>query len=1039
MASSSAIIDHSPHHPQPAAPIATASNVVLIDNYDSFTWNVYQYLVLEGATATVIRNDKVTLDALITLQPTQLVVSPGPGHPATDSGISRAAIKHFAGKIPIFGVCMGQQCIFDVFGGTVESAGEILHGKTSPLAHDERGVYAGLAQHLPVTRYHSLAGTAGSLPPSLEVTSWIAKPDGSRGVIMGVRHKEYTVEGVQFHPESILSADGRAMVRNFLLMRGGTWAENEALQKAGATQAPAPAPASSTAAPSKSTNILQQIYARRRERVAAQREIPSQRLEDLQAAYDAGAAPPALSLVDRLRQSPFPVALMAEIKRASPSKGVFAIDIRAPEQARTYAQAGASVISVLTEPDWFKGSIEDLRAVRAVLQHMPDRPAILRKEFIFDEYQILEARLAGADTVLLIVKMLDDATLARLYKYSQSLGMEPLVEVQNAEEMTRAVQQLGAKVIGVNNRNLESFEVDLKTTSRLRSMVPADTILCALSGINTRADVVENEKDGVNAVLVGEAIMRAADPAQFIRQLCSGAVPSSSSSSSSSSRTHPLLVKICGTRSAEAALEAARSGADMVGMILVPGTKRFVSDETALAISKALRDFEEEATSTTTTTTTPTPTTTTHIATDFFAQARTSFSRQQNRRPLLVGVFMNQPLDYVLAKQKLYNLDVVQLHGHEPVEWGRQIPVPVVHKFGPGEAGISQRGFHAATLLDSGSGSGTQLEVSAVLAEAARDPSLSFLFAGGLTPANVSSVLAALDQGNGGGVVARHVLGVDTSSGVETDGKQDLAKIRAFVQAAKQYGHLVISAPSTPCSRPAMAPIRPKSRILCGVTVAIAGNLGPGWSDADVARWLAYNSGRFVPSVSSDNKEAVTHLLCTRDEYEKPPKLRCANLKALLGHSPGVHIVLHDWLEDSLHKKRRRAERPYLLRNVVRAEKQTPAALQQKLAAQRERGRREGEAFVDSSLYHIYRDSTGFAYKATIRRDHPAANIYGERYVLHLFESNARPHLYWFAARHYKSRTHTQPRCFRPSGTCQLFATEFAHFCAFFRKKTGVA
>ncbi|CAK7562538.1 MAG: anthranilate synthase / indole-3-glycerol phosphate synthase [Sporothrix epigloea] len=792
MASSAEIVDHSPHHPEPAAPIGTASNVVLIDNYDSFTWNVYQYLVLEGATATVIRNDKVTLDALIALKPTQLVVSPGPGHPTTDSGISRAAIEHFAGKIPIFGVCMGQQCIFDVFGGTVESAGEILHGKTSPLSHDGRGVYAGLAQHLPVTRYHSLAGTAGSLPPSLEVTSWIAKPDGSRGVIMGVRHKEYTVEGVQFHPESILSADGRAMVRNFLLMRGGTWAENEALQKAGTKESLSVAPAatsSAAAAPAESKNILQQIYARRRELVAAQRAIPSQRFEDLQAAYDAGAAPPALDLVERLRQSPFPVALMAEIKRASPSKGVFAMDIRAPVQARAYALAGASVISVLTEPDWFKGSIEDLRAVRAVLQHMPNRPAILRKEFIFDEYQILEARLAGADTVLLIVKMLDDTTLTRLYKYSQSLGMEPLVEVQNAEEMTRAVAQLGAKVIGVNNRNLESFEVDLKTTSRLRSMVPADTILCALSGINTRADVVENENDGVNAVLVGEAIMRAADPAQFIRQLCSGAHSSStpSLSSLSTSRTQPLLVKICGTRSAEAALKAARSGADMVGIILVPGSKRFVPDETALAISKVLHEFEEER-KPADTSALPSSSATTPICTDFFAQARTSFSQRQNHRPLLVGVFQNQPLDYVLAKQKLYNLDIVQLHGREPVEWARRIPVPVVHKFGPGEAGISQRGFHAASLLDSGSGSGAQLEVSSVLAETMRDPSLLFLFAGGLTPANLTAVLAALDRGNGGGVVARHVLGVDTSSGVETDGQQDLAKIRAFVQAAKQYG-----------------------------------------------------------------------------------------------------------------------------------------------------------------------------------------------------------------------------------------------------------
>ncbi|CAK7206753.1 hypothetical protein SEUCBS139899_009559 [Sporothrix eucalyptigena] len=235
-----------------------------------------------------------------------------------------------------------------------------------------------------------------------------------------------------------------------------------------------------------------------------------------------------------------------------------------------------------------------------------------------------------------------------------------------------------------------------------------------------------------------------------------------------------------------------------------------------------------------------------------------------------------------------------------------------------------------------------------------------------------------------------------------------------------------------------MPSTKPKSRMLQGVTVAVAGNLGPGWSDANVARWMAYNSGRFVVNVSSDNKEDITHLLCTRDEYNQPPKLRCPNLKVLF-RVPGVKIVLRDWLEDSLHKRRRRAERAYLLRNVVRTDKQTPTALQKKLAAQRERGQREGRTFIDCSLYHIYRDATGFAYKATLRRDHPAADIYGERYILHLFESNARPPLYWFVARHYKSKTHTQPRHFRPSGTCQLFVTEFAHFCAFFRKKTGVA
>ncbi|EFX02781.1 anthranilate synthase multifunctional protein [Grosmannia clavigera kw1407] len=764
------VVDHSPHHPKAIDPIQSASNVVLIDNYDSFTWNVYQYLELEGASVTVIRNDQITLEQLIAKKPTQLVVSPGPGHPATDSGISRDAIRHFAGKIPVLGVCMGQQCIFEVFGGTVSSAGEILHGKTSPLVHDGRGVYAGLPQLLPVTRYHSLAGTRGTLPPSLEVTSWISKADGSPGVIMGVRHKEYTVEGVQFHPESILSVSGRGMFHNFLVMQGGTWAENEQLQaKNTTTEAIA-------AAASAKTNILQQIFSRQRIAVEAQKKVPSLRPEDLQAAYDLGAAPPALSFADRLRQSPFPVSLMAEIKRASPSKGVFAMDIRAPAQARAYAQAGASVISVLTEPHWFHGNIEDVRQVRAVLQAMPNRPAILRKEFVFDEYQILEARLAGADSVLLIVKMLDDATLSRLYRYSRSLGMEPLVEVQNAAEMERAVGQLGAKVIGVNNRNLESFEVDLKTTSRLRSMVPADTILCALSGINTRADVEANERDGVNAVLVGESIMRAADPALFIRQLCSGS-GAPAPSSSSPAAAHSLLVKICGTRSPEAALEAARSGADMVGIIFAPGRKRTVSHESALAISRALHGFADSDPSSSTATAAKTATATV-TATDFFSLARKTLARR--KRPLLVGVFLDQPLEEVLEKQRLYDLDVVQLHGREPIEWARCIPVPVMHKFQPGEPGLGVRGYYTAPLLDSGAGSGQQLDTTAVQVELDRDPRLEFMLAGGLDPDNVSEALGAFDRDS-----RARIIGVDVSSGVETDGTQDLAKIGAFVRAAK--------------------------------------------------------------------------------------------------------------------------------------------------------------------------------------------------------------------------------------------------------------
>ncbi|EGS17741.1 anthranilate synthase component 2-like protein [Thermochaetoides thermophila DSM 1495] len=760
-------------NPSPLVP--TASNLILIDNYDSFTWNVYQYLVLEGAKVTVFRNDKITLDELIAKKPTQLVISPGPGHPKTDSGISRDAIRHFAGKIPIFGVCMGQQCIIDLYGGDVSYAGEILHGKTSPLTHDGRGVYAGLEQGLPVTRYHSLAGTHVTLPECLEVTSWIAKEDGSKGVIMGVRHKEYTIEGVQFHPESILSAEGRTMLRNFLHMQGGTWAENERLQKQKAAPKPAPS------AGSGSSNILQRIYAARRTAVSAQKQLPSQRPSDLQAAYRLGLAPPQISFPDRLRQSPFPVSLMAEIKRASPSKGVFALDIDAPSQARKYALAGASVISVLTEPEWFKGSIEDLRAVRRVLDGMPNRPAVLRKEFVFDEYQILEARLAGADTVLLIVKMLEPELLKRLYDYSLSLGMEPLVEVQNAEEMTVAIN-LGAKVIGVNNRNLENFEVDLGTTGRLRSMVPEGTILCALSGINSHQDVLDCKHDGVNAVLVGEAIMRAPDASTFIRDLCAG--PEQDDAQQKQESAPPLLVKICGTRSAAAATEAIRAGADLVGMILVPGTKRCVSHDTALAISAAVHSARLARSPPVA----PNPSSEGSKQTqaqDWFTHtAATLREMVKTRGPLLVGVFMNQPLSDILTAVRVYDLDIVQLHGNEPLEWARLIPVPVIRKFTPSKDSsqtdlLRVRGYHVLPLLDSGAGSGRLLDLDGVRQVLREEEGVQIMLAGGLDEGNVAEVVRGL------GELGTRVVAVDVSSGVEVGGEQSVERVREFIKAAK--------------------------------------------------------------------------------------------------------------------------------------------------------------------------------------------------------------------------------------------------------------
>jgi anthranilate synthase/indole-3-glycerol phosphate synthase/phosphoribosylanthranilate isomerase len=743
--------------------------VILIDNYDSFTWNVYQYLVFEGANVTVYRNDEITVDELIAKNPTQLVVSPGPGHPAKDAGISNDAIKHFSGKIPILGVCMGAQCMYYSFGGTVDVTGQILHGKTSPLKHDGKGVYQGVPQSVPVTRYHSLAGTYGTLPDCLEVTSTIpANPDTDvKEVIMGVRHKEYVIEGVQFHPESILTEDGRVMMRNFLRMQGGTWAENERLSKEAHAEAiGATNGATNGAKKDKQTSILEKIYDHRRAAVAEQKTIPSQRPSDLQASYDLNLAPPQIDFPSRLRQSPYRLALMSEIKRASPSKGIISLSTCAPAQARKYAKAGASTISVLTEPEWFKGSIDDLRAVRQSLEGMPNRPAVLRKEFIFDEYQILEARLAGADTVLLIVKMLDQAHLKQLYDYSLSLGMEPLVEVQNVEEMEIAVK-LGSKVIGVNNRNLVSFEVDMETTSRLVSMVPKDTILCALSGIAGPKDVEPYIQSGVGAVLVGEALMRASNTEQFIVELLGGSPPKSSQPSPNA------LVKICGTRSAEAAKVAIDAGADLIGMILAPGTKRTVSAEVALAISEVVHNTKK-----------------TQIikssllhdsqsASDYFEHGASRLISVDDRA-LLVGVFRNQSLEYVLEQQRLLNLDIVQLHGQEPVEWAKLIPVPVLKAFNPHHHGIGLRGYHALPLLDAGSGgSGQQLDLSDVKEVLAKDDGIKVILAGGLNPENVSTILTSLET------YRDRVKGVDVSSGVEEDGQQSLDKIREFIKAVK--------------------------------------------------------------------------------------------------------------------------------------------------------------------------------------------------------------------------------------------------------------
>ena len=189
--------------------------LLMIDNYDSFTYNVVQYLGELGADVHVIRNDELTVAEIEALKPERIVVSPGPCTP-TEAGVSLEIITRLAGKLPILGVCLGHQSIGQAMGGKVVRARQVMHGKTSPVFHEDKGVFAGLNKPLTVTRYHSLVVKRETLPDCLEITAWTQTDDGQMDEIMGLRHKTLAVEGVQFHPESILTERGHDLLANFL-------------------------------------------------------------------------------------------------------------------------------------------------------------------------------------------------------------------------------------------------------------------------------------------------------------------------------------------------------------------------------------------------------------------------------------------------------------------------------------------------------------------------------------------------------------------------------------------------------------------------------------------------------------------------------------------------------------------------------------------------------------------------------------------------------------------------------------------------------
>ncbi len=189
--------------------------LLMIDNYDSFTYNLVQYFAELGEAVKVIRNDELDLAGIAALKPDRIVISPGPCTPS-EAGVSVDVLKTFAGQVPMLGVCLGHQSIGQAFGGKVIRAGRIMHGKTSPIHHAGQGVFAGVPDGFEATRYHSLVVDKNALPESLEVTAWTTNDDGSIEEIMGLRHRDFPIQGVQFHPESIMTQHGHAMLKNFL-------------------------------------------------------------------------------------------------------------------------------------------------------------------------------------------------------------------------------------------------------------------------------------------------------------------------------------------------------------------------------------------------------------------------------------------------------------------------------------------------------------------------------------------------------------------------------------------------------------------------------------------------------------------------------------------------------------------------------------------------------------------------------------------------------------------------------------------------------
>ena len=428
-------------------------------------------------------------------------------------------------------------------------------------------------------------------------------------------------------------------------------------------------------------------------------------------------------LLEALRaQSKSRIGLIAEIKRASPSKGMFAPDIDPIALACTYASNGATAISVLTEPHFFLGSFEYLAAIKQLVK-IP----VLCKDFIIDEYQVYEARAYGADAILLICAILDQVQLQRLLKVAHDLHMRCLVEVHSSEEVERAIAA-GAIVIGINSRDLVTFHMNPNLIRKLRPLIPKDHVVVAESGIHSNADARRLARYDVQAMLVGESLVKSQDTPAQIRTLLNGANES-------------VQVKICGLRTKDQLLFARDAGADLLGLMFYEPSSRYIQPREARELLKTIEDS--------------------HITPD------------------IVGIFVNKEAEYINDIIEQVGLHFVQLHGDESPEFCKRINRPVInglrlHR----KADLNMVEKYNQTswriLLDTpavewgGTGETHDWDLARTVAQ-----QMPIFLAGGLTPENVAEAIHRVDP-----------WGVDVSSGVEINGTKDAGKIRTFIENA---------------------------------------------------------------------------------------------------------------------------------------------------------------------------------------------------------------------------------------------------------------